>query len=159
MENKTKKLILAAVSEILIAVSLIIFFKLPFTKAVSWKMQDGYARAVNTRYSTNYSKEINNELDKIYNMPLGEAIKAQVAEEAKEKKQPKKTERPVYEYKILSNTSNSSILEVKRTCIETDRTKLREDGSFVSKVYEKDCYHLNIYIDKNGLKTTIEKIY
>lgn len=107
----------------------------------------------------NYSEKINEELDKIYNMPLGEAIKAQVAEEAKEKKSPKKINRPVYEYKILSNTSNSSILEVKRSCIEIDRTRLREDGSFVSRVYEKDCYHLNIYIDKNGIKTTTEKIY
>lgn len=159
MENKSKRLILVATAEILIATALIIFFKLPFTRAVSWKTKDGYARAVKTRYSANYSKEINAELDKIYNMPLGEAIKEQVAKEAKEKKQPKRTERPIYEYKILSNTSNSSILEVKRTCIETDRTKLRADGSFVSKVYEKDCYHLNIYIDKNGIKTTTEKIY
>ena len=38
----------------------------------------------------NYSEKINEELDKIYNMPLGEAIKAQVAEEAKEKSRLKK---------------------------------------------------------------------
>ena len=159
MENKHKKLLKIIAAEILLSVCIIVFFNLPFTKAVSWKNDNGRFSAKNTRYSTNYSAQINEEIKKLEEMPFCEDFATETLKELKEHNVSKKTGVQTNSMNIIANTSNSSVLEFKREYRVLDNTKPRADGSQTESILSSDCWHLNIYIDKNGLKMSAEKIY
>lgn len=159
MENKHKRLLKIAAAEILLSLCIVIFFSLPFTKAVSWKNDNGRFSAKNTRFSTNYSAYINEEIKKLEEIPFCEDFKKETQKELEEHKISKKTGIQTNSMNVISNTSNSSVLEFKREYRVLDNTKPRSDGSQTETVLSKDCWHLNIYIDKNGIKMSTEKIY
>lgn len=159
MENKHKTLLKIAAAEILLSLCIVIFFILPFSKAVRWKNDGGVFSAKSTRYSSAYATQINEEIKKLSEEPFCEDFKKETQKELGEHKISKKTGIQTNSMNIISNTSNSAVLELKREYRVLDNTKPRADGSQTETVLSKDCRRLNIYIDKSGIKMSTETIY
>lgn len=148
MTKKHKIFLYISLSEIFIAVAIIIFFLLPCNKAVTWDANNGDIISTNTKGRTNFSQQINSELDQFTQRWVYPNLKTP-------RELPECSYRPLVNYRIISNTSNLCIVRIKAEIYETNLDVPDNQIRRVSEIGE-EVFDYYIYVDSKA-KTIMTK--
>lgn len=145
MTKKQKVLLCVSIAEFCAVILIVIIFNLPCTKAVSWHSPDwenSEIVAVNTKGRTNFSEQINKELDDFIDRWTVNNLKVP-------REVPDYTYLPMVSFTVLSNTSNLCVVRLHVAIHETDRIHPVNDLKVKTMIGEEivDYY---IYVDSKN---------
>lgn len=142
MTKKQKIFFSVSIAELCAVILMVVIFCLPCNKAVSWRSlswADSDIVAVNTKGSTNFSEQINKELDDFSKRWTDPNLKTP-------HKAPDYVYRPRVSFTVMSNTTNICIVRLHAAIYETNNINLVNDIKS-EKMIGEEIFDYYIYVD------------